>query len=174
MAHTLTVDKTTIFHYDNGDPHIIDFGGDANTNICFGKYTSTGTYLTLIVGGSEHFIKRVSNCPLPYKQPQSFTKGDIIVGSDVWIGHGVTILSGVTIGDGAVIGACAVVSKSIPPYAIAVGNPIRVIGYRFDKETIKKLLKIAWWDRGEQFIKENADLLLDENNVELFIKRCGL
>ena len=47
MAYTLTVDKTTIFHYDNGDPHIIDFGGP-NTNICFGKYTSTGTNLTII------------------------------------------------------------------------------------------------------------------------------
>ena len=130
--------------------------------------------LLSLVGGSEHFIKRVTTCPLPYRQPQSFTKGDIVVGNDVWIGHGVTILSGVTIGDGAVIGACSVVSKNIPPYAIAYGNPIRVVRYRFSKEIIEKLLKIAWWDRGEQFVKDNADLLLDENNVELFIKRCGL
>lgn len=173
MPYTIIVDKTTIFHVENGDPHIIDYGGD-NTNISFGKYTSTGTNLTILVGGTEHFYKRVTTCPLPYKLPQAYSKGDIYVGNDVWIGHGVTILSGVTIGDGAVIGACSVVSKDIPPYAIAIGNPIRVIGYRFDSEVIEKLLKIAWWDRGEKFIKDNAELLLDESKVDLFIKRCGL
>ena len=173
ITYTLVVDKTTIFHVENGDPHIIDYGGP-NTTIHFGKYTSTGTNITLIVGGSEHFYKRVTSCPLSNKYPTAYTKGDIIVGNDVWIGHGVTILSGVTIGDGAVIGACAVVSKDIPPYAIAVGNPIRIIKYRFDKESIDKLLKIAWWDRGEKFIKDNLDLLLNEDKVDLFIKRCGL
>jgi virginiamycin A acetyltransferase len=172
MPYTLTVDKTTIFH--EGEPHIIDYGGDL-TNIKFGKYTSNGRDLTILVGGTEHFYKRVTNCPLPLdERRQAHHKGDIVVGNDVWIGHGVTIFNGVSIGDGAVIGACSVVSKNIPPYAIAVGNPIRVIKYRFDSETIAKLLKIAWWDKGEQFVTENAYLLLDENNVQLFIKRCGL
>ena len=54
----------------------------------------------------------------------------IIIGNDVWIGRRVIILPGVHIGDGAVIGAGAVVAKDIPSYSIAVGNPVRIIGYR--------------------------------------------
>ena len=45
----------------------------------------------------------------------------------VWIGKNVTILKGVTIGYGAVIGAGSIVTKSIPPMCLAVGNPARVI-----------------------------------------------
>jgi len=62
------------------------------------------------------------------KQPM--TPGPIRIGSDVWLGVGVTVTAGVTIGDGAVIGARSVVTEDIPPNAIAVGSPARVIRYR--------------------------------------------
>jgi acetyltransferase-like isoleucine patch superfamily enzyme len=54
----------------------------------------------------------------------------IRIGNDVWIGSKVTILDGVVIEDGAVIGAGAIVNVSIPAYAVAVGTPARVVGYR--------------------------------------------
>jgi len=54
----------------------------------------------------------------------------VVIGADVWIGAGASVLPGVTIGDGAVIGARAVVTKDIPPNAIAVGIPAKVIRYR--------------------------------------------
>lgn len=54
----------------------------------------------------------------------------IIVEDDVWIGSKVTVVDGVTIGQGAVIGAGSVVTKSIPPYAVAVGVPAKVVRYR--------------------------------------------
>ena len=44
------------------------------------------------------------------------------------------------------IGAGAVVAKDIPPYAIAVGNPIQIIKYRFKPEIIEKLEKVKWWN----------------------------
>jgi len=52
------------------------------------------------------------------------------IGSDCWIGAGVHVLAGVTIGNGCVIGAGAVVTKDIPEYSIAAGNPARVMRER--------------------------------------------
>lgn len=54
----------------------------------------------------------------------------IYIGDDVWIGRRVIVLPGVHIGRGAVVGAGAVVAKDIPEYAIAIGNPIQIKGYR--------------------------------------------
>ena len=51
----------------------------------------------------------------------------VTIGTDVWIGGGSIICPRVEIGDGAVIGAGSVVTRSIPPRCIAVGNPCRVI-----------------------------------------------
>jgi maltose O-acetyltransferase len=54
----------------------------------------------------------------------------VTIGDDVWIGARVIILPGVTVGKGAVLGAGAVVSRDIPAYAVAVGNPCRVVKIR--------------------------------------------
>jgi tetrahydrodipicolinate N-succinyltransferase len=70
------------------------------------------------------------------------------IGNDVWIGEYAVILAHVTeIGDGAVIGAGTVVNKNVPPYAVVIGNPGRVVRYRFSKEIIEKLLASRWWEK---------------------------
>ena len=63
----------------------------------------------------------------------------------MWIGSRAIILPGVTIGTGAIIGAGAVVAKDVPAYAIAVGNPARVVKYRFEQPLIDRLLQSEWW-----------------------------
>ena len=78
-----------------------------------------------VIWGRDHLTSRfnlVSN--------QQHNKKKIVIGNDVWIGANVTILKGVHIEDGAVIGAGSVVTKCIPEYGIAVGNPAKVIKYR--------------------------------------------
>lgn len=70
----------------------------------------------------------------------------VTLGHDVWIGHGAILLPGVNVGNGAAIGAGAVVSRDVPPYAIVVGVPGRVLRYRFAPEVIAALERIAWWD----------------------------
>ena len=69
-----------------------------------------------------------------------------VIGNDVWIGHGAFILPGINIGHGAVIAAMSVVTKDVPAYAIAAGNPAKIIRYRFEDEHIKSLLEIKWWE----------------------------
>ena len=49
--------------------------------------------------------------------------------------------------DAAVIGAGAIVTKDVPPYAIVAGAPAKTLRYRFDKKTIARLLRSAWWKR---------------------------
>ena len=69
----------------------------------------------------------------------------VVLGHDVWIGHGAVVLPGVTLGTGAAIGAGAIVTKDVPPFAVAAGNPARVLRFRFPDDTIGKLLDLAWW-----------------------------
>lgn len=78
----------------------------------------------------------------PIKPPP---KRKTYIGNDVWIGANATITMGVRIGDGAVVAAGAIVTKDVPPYAIVGGVPAKLIRYRFNRETIKRLRKIRWW-----------------------------
>lgn len=57
-------------------------------------------------------------------------KGSVIIEEDAWLGAGAKVLSGVHIGKGTVIGAQALVNRDIPDYAIAVGVPAKVVGWR--------------------------------------------
>lgn len=61
---------------------------------------------------------------------------DVVVEEDVWLGANVTLLAGVTVGRGAIVGAGSVVRKSVPPYAVVVGNPAKVISFVFTPEEI--------------------------------------
>ena len=76
----------------------------------------------------------------------------VTLGNDVWIGHGAVVLPGVTIGTGAAVGAGTIVTKDMPPFAVVVGNPGRVLRYRFSDAVIADLQRIAWWDWPHQKI----------------------
>ena len=70
---------------------------------------------------------------IPMRIQGTKEEAPVYIGDDVWIGSRVTILPGVRIGAHAVIGAGAVVSKDIPEYGVAVGNPAKVVRFRNNK-----------------------------------------
>lgn len=90
-----------------------------------GKYLSLGNRVA--IGPNVTFL--ISSSPNNSKLKKIFPKkyGPINVKEDCWIGFGVTILPGITIGKFSVVGAGSIVTKDIPPYSVAVGNPARVI-----------------------------------------------
>lgn len=108
-------------------------------------------YLNMQDWAQVHVIK--SSVPVAGKG-----KGDVVIGNGVWIGDSVIILPGVTIGNGAVIGAGSVVTRPIPPYAIAVGNPARVVRHRFSPEVVELLETTDWWKWDVEKIQRNREL----------------
>jgi virginiamycin A acetyltransferase len=122
------------------------------------------------IGMVNHALDRVSTSDyfshankgwLKESTHQPRLSGAVEIGHDVLISAKATVLMGVKIGHGAVIGAGAVVTKDIPPYAIAVGVPAKVIRYRFDEDTIRDLLASEWWNSSVSAIRKNAHLFSD-------------
>jgi acetyltransferase-like isoleucine patch superfamily enzyme len=138
------------------------------SKIVIGNYTSIAAEVTFFLGG-HHDIQRVSMRHRG-RGDKGLTKGDILIGNDCWIGCRATIMDGVTIADGAVVGACSVVAGSVPPYAVAVGNPAKVVKFRFDNNTIQALLDIRWWDWPPKMIFE-AGTMLRNRDVAAFIEK---
>lgn len=115
-----------------------------------GKFCSIGPNLTTLP--HSHLVINLSTYPFNPQKSNVISK-KIIIKNDVWIGANVTILGGVTIESGAIIGAGSVVTKNVPPYAISVGNPAKVIRKRFTESQIIKLVRIKWWDKTELISK---------------------
>lgn len=85
-----------------------------------------------LIGSSVHILSGLKqhsfeDPELPMRnQPQEFSK--VAIGEDTWIGNGAIIAADV--GRKCIIGAGAVVVKALPDFAIAVGNPARIVKYR--------------------------------------------
>jgi len=174
--HLLKADKGTYF---DRNINIISWSDDYSINV--GKYCSIGRDCNFFLHANHRpdwittssqlwglVTPEIAEMHMSMGHPAC--KGDIIIGNDVWIGAKSTIMSGVKIGHGAIIGSTATVAKDVPPYAIVVGNPSKVIKYRFTKKQIESLLKIAWWDWTDDRIKTEAmDLWSD--NIDNFIDK---
>lgn len=102
-----------------GDHTFINYGSSISAFelVTIGRHCFLGHY-TFIIDNSEHDIRQ--HLKLPPSKP-------VVIEDHVWIASRVIILPGVRIGCHAVIGAGSVVTKDIPPYCVAVGNPARIV-----------------------------------------------
>ncbi|MEM8771736.1 MAG: CatB-related O-acetyltransferase [Pseudomonadota bacterium] len=138
------LDTCVHYHFDHmGDRLII------------GKFCAIAAKVRFIMNGANHALDGISTYPFsifgngwedPDADWRKGSRGDTRIGNDVWIGARATIMPGVTIGDGVIVGAEAVVAKDVPSYAIAAGNPARIVKYRFPPDIVKRLLAVAWWN----------------------------
>ncbi len=125
-------------------------------------YTEIGRFCSIAaqtrINPGNHPLERVALSHFTYRSSAYGLGGDdpaifawrraskVTLGHDVWIGHGAIVLPGISIGTGAAIGAGTIVTKDVPPFAVVVGNPGRVLRYRFPEAIREALLRLAWWD----------------------------
>jgi virginiamycin A acetyltransferase len=149
--------RNVLYHFD--------FIGD---RLIIGRFVAIGRGARFIMNGANHAMEGLSTYPFNifgngwakgFDPASAVSRGDTVIGNDVWIGSEAVILPGVSIGNGAIIGACAVVGSDVPPYAVVIGNPARVIRVRFDPDAVAALNEIAWWDWPAERITRNLEAI---------------
>lgn len=149
-----------------------------------GNYCSIAERVTIT--GMNHPIEYITTSPIIYFKSRGFIKEDrdylinksknkkVVIGNDVWIGMNVTILPSVKIGNGAIIGAGSVITKDVPDYSVVVGNPARILKFRFSDEEIDLLNKSQWWDWSDDIIRKHIDKLCNKEEFFEFIRTSVL
>lgn len=136
----LIVNPQNVFLHDNtniyGNATILT----VNAKFTMKKNSGSAQGLTIVTGN------HTSDVGVWFKELRNIKdeEKDVVIEEDVWVGANVTILAGVKIGRGSIIGASSVCRKNIPPYAIIVGNPAKVVGYRFTVEQVIEHEKILY------------------------------
>jgi virginiamycin A acetyltransferase len=147
--------------------HHYEFIGD---RLVIGRFSAIAEGARFIMNGANHAMSGFSTYPFNifgggWEEGFDETtwerelRGDTVIGNDVWIGMEAVVMPGVTIGDGAIVAARSVVTHDVPPYAIVAGNAARVVKMRFDKQTVRRLLSVAWWDWPVDKITRNLDAI---------------
>jgi phosphonate metabolism protein (transferase hexapeptide repeat family) len=155
-AYTEVGARTKLLETELGDYSYVVNDSDIAYAI-IGKFTSIAAMTRINPG--NHPMARASQAHFSYRASAYFDGETdeagffdwrraqrVVIGHDVWIGHGAIVLAGRNIGTGAAIGAGSVVTKDIPAYAVAVGNPARVLRPRFEGDIPARLQALAWWD----------------------------
>ncbi|QPC86602.1 chloramphenicol acetyltransferase [Mesorhizobium sp. NBSH29] len=147
--------------------HHYPFIGD---RLVIGKFCAIAEGARFIMNGANHAMSGFSTYPFNIFgagweegfDPKTWAdevRGDTVIGNDVWIGMDAVIMPGITIGDGAIVAAKSVVTHDVPAYAIVAGNAAKVVKTRFDAETVRRLVAIAWWNWPVDKISRNLNAI---------------
>ncbi len=112
------------------------FSATTGNRIVVGRKVMFGPNVTIMAG--DHNISQMGRFMFDVCEKSPENDQPVIIEGDVWIGAGATILKGVTIHRGSVVGAAAVVTRDVPPYAVVVGVPARVLRYRFGEQELQR------------------------------------
>lgn len=140
--------------------------------IFIGSFSSIGQNVCIV--DFNHLFERVSSSFIHHLifeedfRKDLSAKGPVIIEEDVWVGSNTVILAGVTIGRGSIIGAGSIITKDIPRYSVAYGNPAKVHLKRFDDNKIKYLEDLKWWEWSIDEIVKNKMLF------SINIKDCSM
>jgi acetyltransferase-like isoleucine patch superfamily enzyme len=104
----------------------------AISEIRIGNKVMFGPNVTIRGGNHNTSVSGVYMADVKTKRPED--DQPVVIEDDVWIGCNATILKGVTLGRGSVIAAGAVVTRSVPPYAVAGGVPAKILKFRWSVE----------------------------------------
>jgi virginiamycin A acetyltransferase len=142
-----------------------------------GRYCALAEGVRFIMPGANHAMLGPSTFPFGIFGGEwagtmdlvmgAESRGDTVVGSDVWLGYQALVMPGVSIGHGAVVAAGSVVVGDIPPYAIAGGNPARVLRVRYSESEVATLLRVAWWDWPVSLVTSSARAIMAGTVAEL-------
>ena len=179
-------------YYDDPDA-ALEFERDAflygygPERLIIGRYCAIASGVRFIMSGANHADLGPSTVPFGILGGvwaertmdlvmSAESRGDTVVGNDVWLGYRALVMPGVAIGDGAVVAAASVVTSDVPPYAIAGGNPARVLRRRFEDDDVERLLRAAWWDWPVELVTEHARAIRAGEPAELerIAERHGL
>jgi virginiamycin A acetyltransferase len=138
--------------------------------LIIGKFCALARGVKFIMNGANHKLNGFSTYPFQIfgngwekvtPQPRELPyKGDTVIGNDVWVGYEAVMMPGVHVGNGAIIAAKSVVVGDVPPYTIFGGNPAECIRQRFDKDVIRALLEVAWWNWDIEKITRNLEKIV--------------
>ncbi|MBY6185367.1 CatB-related O-acetyltransferase [Marinobacter hydrocarbonoclasticus] len=161
--------------------------GFSGASLHIGKFCAFAHGVKFIMPDANHAMTGVTTFPfavfggkwaeaMPLTEYPFKRVKDTVIGNDVWLGYDVTVMPGVAIGNGAIIASKSVVASDIPAYAVAAGNPARVVKTRFSDKQQATLETLAWWDWPEHHLEAAIPLLVSGGVADLkaYAKEHGL
>ncbi len=126
IGHGACIEKSSVINTWHGDVILEEKSGIGIGSIVIGPVSfgrGSACSQNCFVSGETHNYHDIKT----NWREQGFSVSPVILEDNVWVGANCVVLPGVTIGRNSIVGAGSVVTKNIPPYSLAVGNPARVI-----------------------------------------------
>jgi acetyltransferase-like isoleucine patch superfamily enzyme len=138
IGNDVTIGRNTGIICKNGDISIgnnVGIGANITIHAVDGNRIEIGDNVIIApytyIGATMYHTDRI-DIPITLQGPRPL--GGVRVEENAWLGANVIIFDGITIGRDAIVGAGAVVTHDVPPFAIALGVPAKVVRMRNEAE----------------------------------------